>query len=58
MSTVHKKIVETFLSKLANSDAVDAQKLQRLRALLDESEKPKPDDFVKIFNLPAGDDIQ
>jgi hypothetical protein len=58
VSAVQDKIVEAFLAELANSDAVDAQKRQRLKALLDENEKPKPDALVKIFELPAGNDIR
>lgn len=58
MATVHGKIIEAFLSELATSEAVDSQKLKRLKKLLADSEKPKADDFVQIFNLPAGDDIK
>ena len=58
MATVHKKIMQTFLSSLADSAALDAEKLRLLRELLEKGEKPKPDEFVRIFSRPAGNDIQ
>jgi hypothetical protein len=57
MPTLQQKIAEEFLAKLAESKAVDAGKIQELKKLLAESKKPKADDFVKVFSLPAGGDV-
>ena len=58
MATLQQKIAEKFLAKLAKSKDVDAAKIVELRALLADNKKPKADDFVRIFSLPAGGDIK
>jgi len=58
MGTLHQKIASKFLEKLAKSERADATKVEQLRKLLKESPRPKVDDFVKIFSLPAGGDIK
>jgi hypothetical protein len=58
MPTLQEQIAEKFLAKLANSKDFDAEKIDQLRALLANSKKPKADDFVKIFTLPAGGDLK
>lgn len=58
MPTLQQQIAEKFLAKLAESKDVDATKIDQLRTLLAASKKPKADDFVKIFSLPAGGDLQ
>jgi hypothetical protein len=59
MPTIQQMIAERFLQKLADSGALDEDKLGQLRALLaDSNKKPKADDFVKIFSTPAGGDIK
>ena len=58
MATLQQKIAEKFFAKLAKSKDVDAAKIAELRTLLAESKKPKADDFVRIFSLPAGGDIK
>jgi preprotein translocase subunit Sss1 len=58
MATLQQQIAQTFLVKLAEPKAVDAEKIDELRKLLTKSKKPKPDDFVKIFTLTAGSDIK
>jgi preprotein translocase subunit Sss1 len=57
MATLQQKIVQKFLAKLAQSDHADQEKIKQLRAVLATSKKPKPDDLVRIFVLPAGGDI-
>ena len=54
MPTLQEQIAEKFLAKLADSKDFDAQKIDQLRTLLANSKKPKADDFVQIFTLPAG----
>jgi len=58
MPTLQEEIAEKFLAKLAGSKNVAADKIDRLRTLLANNKKPKADDFVKIFSLPAGGDLK
>jgi hypothetical protein len=58
MATLQQQIAEKFLAKLAQSKAVDAEKLDQLRTLLADGKKLKADDFVKIFSAPAGGDLK
>ncbi len=58
MATLQQQIAEKFLAKLAESKAVDAEKIEQLKKLLGDGKKPKADDFVKVFSLPAGCDIK
>jgi hypothetical protein len=58
MPTLQQQIAEKFLTKLAESKDMDAEKIDQLRTLLANSKKPKADDFVKIFSLPAGGDLK
>jgi hypothetical protein len=50
-------IAEKFVAKLAGSKDVDAAKIEQLRTLFADGKKPKADDFVRIFSLPAGGDL-
>ena len=58
MATLQQKIAETFLAKLADAAEIDANKLAQIKALLAAERKPKVDDFVKVFSLPAGGDVK
>jgi preprotein translocase subunit Sss1 len=58
MPTLQQQIVERFLAKLRNSSDVDAVKLEQLKALLEVGKKPKADEFIEIFSLPAGGDLK
>jgi hypothetical protein len=58
MATLQQQIAEKFLAKIAESKDVDAEKIDQLRTLLTNSKKPKADDFVKIFSLPAGGNLK
>ena len=58
MATLQQQIAEKFLGKLAESKDVDGEKIDQLRTLLANGKKPKADDFVKIFSLPAGGDLK
>jgi hypothetical protein len=55
MATLQQVISEKFLEKLSASQEVDESKIAQLRALLAHNKKPRPEDFMKIFSLPAGD---
>jgi hypothetical protein len=58
MATLQQAIAEKFLSNLVAGNAMDAEKIEKLRVLLAGEKKPKADDFVKIFMLPVGDDVK
>lgn len=58
MATIQQKVVEKFLAKLTNSKDVDPAKVEELRVLLADDKKPKADDFMRIFSLPAGADLK
>jgi hypothetical protein len=58
MATLQQKIAEKFLAKLADSKDLDATKIDELRNLLADGKKPKAEDFVRIFSLPAGGDLK
>jgi hypothetical protein len=58
LPTIQQTIADKFLTKLADGKEVDAIKIQQIRTLLVNNKKPKPDDFVKIFTIPAGDDLK
>jgi len=58
MATLQQQIASKFLERLAESKQVDAGKVEQLRKLLTDSKRPKADDFVKIFSLPAGGDVK
>ena len=58
MATLQQVIAERFLAKLAEAKEIDADKLAQLKALLAAEKKPKVDDFVKLFSMPAGGDVK
>ena len=58
MATLQQKIAETVLAKLAEAKEIDAAKLAQIKALLAANKKPKVDDFVKVFSLPARGDVK
>ncbi len=58
MPTLQQQIVEKFLSKLAESDYVDAAKIENLGVLLSDNKRAKAEDFVRIFTTPAGEDLK
>jgi hypothetical protein len=58
LPTIQQTIADKFLTKLADGKEVDAIKIQQIRTLLVNNKKPKPDDFVKIFTIPAGGDLK
>lgn len=56
--TLQHQIASRFLDSLATSDHVNALQIERIRKLLMDSKRPKPDDFVKIFTDTANGDIE
>ena len=53
MTKVLDKILESFYAKLSESDAVNEATVTQLRTLFGSEKKPKPDDFVAIFEKAA-----
>lgn len=58
MGTLQQLIASKFLDRLALSKEMDGVKIEQLRKLLKNSTRPKVDDFVRIFSLPAGGDLR
>ena len=58
MPTLQQQIAGKFLERLEKSGALDAARIDQLRALLAGSKKVKADDLVKLFSQPAGDDVK
>jgi hypothetical protein len=58
MATLQQRIAEKFLTKLAESNQVDAERIGQLRKLLADGKKLKADDLVKIFSLGPGGDLK
>jgi hypothetical protein len=58
MATLQQQIAEKFLTKLTESNRVDAKIIDQLRRLLADNKKLKADDLVKIFSLSAGEDFK
>jgi hypothetical protein len=58
MPTLQEQIVEKFLRRLAGSKEVGPEKIAQLQNLLTAGKKPKIDDLVKVFSLPAGGDLK
>jgi hypothetical protein len=57
MPTLQEQIASKFLAELSKDKDFDAAKLQSLRGLLAEGKKPKADELVAIFSVPAGEDV-
>lgn len=58
VATLQEQIAAKFLTKLAESKHLDAEKIEQLRKLFTDGKKVKADDFVRIFSLPAGGDVR
>jgi hypothetical protein len=57
MPTLQQQIAEKFLAALTKDKNFDAAKIESLRWLLVDGKKPKAEDLVAIFSVPAGEDI-
>lgn len=57
MTTIQQQIAKKFLAALAKDQNFDAAKVEALRRLLTEGNKPKADHLVEIFSTPTGDDV-
>lgn len=58
MPTLQQQIVERFLARLAESQGLDRERLDKLRELMTSEKPPKADDFVSMFSMSAGGDIE
>ena len=58
MATLQQRIAGRFLEQLSKSGNVDEEKINKIKDLLGKSKKPKAEEFVKIFTLPAGGDLK
>jgi hypothetical protein len=53
MATLRQTLAEKFLAKLLEDKAIDAEKVEQLRAILASGKKPKAEEFVKVFICPT-----
>lgn len=58
MATLQQQIVEKFLASLAESDGWDTARLSKLRELLAAEKPPRADDFMRVFSMPVGGEIE
>ena len=57
-SILQQQIADRFLTKLAESGTLDAERTEQLRVLLTGKKKVKADDLVKLFSASVGGDIK
>lgn len=57
MATIQQQIRDKVLAKLASSGTPDAGKIEKLRDLMGDGKKLKPDDIVRVFSSSDGDGI-
>lgn len=50
MATVLAEILESFYTKLAESDSIDDETIKAIRELFESGAKLKADDFVKVLS--------
>jgi hypothetical protein len=58
MPTLQQQVADKFLTRLAESGALDSDRIDQLRTLLTGNKKIKADDLVKLFSEPAGNDVK
>ncbi len=58
MPTLQQHIAEKFLASLAECEGWDPERLAKLKELLTAEKTPKADDFLRIFSMPAGGEIE
>jgi hypothetical protein len=58
MATLQQQIAQTFLARLLETEALDANRTEELRLLLGGTKRIKVDELVKVFTQPAGGDVK
>ena len=58
MGTLQQQIAAKFLTRLAESKCVDADRIEQLRRLLANNKKLKADDLVRLFSSSAAGDVK
>ena len=57
MPALQEQIASKFLAELSKDKDFDAAKIKALRGLLAEGKKPRAEELVAIFSIPAGEDV-
>jgi len=52
MATLQQEIAAKFLTRLAESKEISAEKIEKLKLALSVDKKPKAEDYIKIFSEP------
>jgi len=58
MPTLQQQVTEKFLTRLAETDTLEPERIEELRTLLASGKKVKAEELVKLFSSPAGGDIK
>lgn len=58
MPNLQQQIAEKFLTALKEGKSLDADKVEQVRQLLARGKKPKAEEFVRIFTMPAGGEVK
>lgn len=58
MPTLQQNIAKKFLDTLIEGKKLDSSHLDQIQKLLAKGQKPKAEDFVKIFTTPVGGEIK
>lgn len=58
MPTLQQQVADKFLERLSESGALDTDRIDQFRTLLDGNKKIKADDLVKLFSQPLGNDVK
>lgn len=58
MATLQQQIVEKFLLGLAEADGWDAARISKMQELLTAEKSPKADDFITVFSMPQGGELE
>jgi hypothetical protein len=58
MPTLQQHIADKFITSLSVTKGLEDERIERLRALLSSGKKIKPDELVKIFVEPSGEDVK
>jgi hypothetical protein len=58
MPTLQQQVADKFLERLSESGALDTDRIDQFRTLLDGNKKIRADDLVKLFSQPLGNDVK
>lgn len=57
MPSLQESILKKFLQNLEKDGSFDQSKIAKIKALVQQDKKLKPDDLIEVFTLPEGGEI-